>query len=75
MVRHGVNGFTCVAGDFEDFYLATKRIVQDIALRKQMSKKAREGSWSFERHVIMQQMLENYKVLLNFCTKSENCEF
>lgn len=62
LVQHGVNGFTCPAGDFEAFYQATKRIVQDAALRKQMAHKAREGSWNFERHKIMQQMLENYKV-------------
>lgn len=62
LVQHGVNGFTCPAGDFEAFYQATKRIVQDVAMRKQMAQKAREGSWSFERHKIMQQMLENYKV-------------
>jgi phosphatidylinositol alpha 1,6-mannosyltransferase len=62
LVEYGVNGFTCPAGDFEAFYQATKRIVQDVALRKQMAVKAREGSWAFERHKIMQQMLENYKV-------------
>jgi phosphatidylinositol alpha 1,6-mannosyltransferase len=62
LVEHGVNGFTCPAGDFEAFYQATKRIVQDVALRKQMAVKSREGSWAFERHKIMQQMLENYKV-------------
>jgi hypothetical protein len=32
-------------------------------MRKQMAQKAREGSWLFERHKIMQQMLENYKVI------------
>ena len=64
LVPDGVNGFTCPAGDFEAFYQATKRIVQDAALRKEMSQKAREGSWNFERRKIMQQMLENYKVTL-----------
>ena len=62
LVQHGVNGFTCPAGDFEAFYQATKRVVQDVAMRKQMAQKAREGAWAFERHKIMQQMLENYKV-------------
>ena len=61
LVEHGQNGFTCAAGDFEGFYQATKRIVQDAALRKEMAKNARQGSWTFERHKIMQQMLENYK--------------
>jgi glycosyltransferase involved in cell wall biosynthesis len=50
-------------GDFEAFYQATKRVVQDVSMRKQMAQKAREGSWNFERHKIMQQMLENYKVI------------
>jgi phosphatidylinositol alpha 1,6-mannosyltransferase len=62
LVEHGVNGFTCPSGDFEAFYQATKRIVQDADLRRQMRIAAREGSKKFERHKIMQQMLENYKV-------------
>ena len=61
LVTHGSNGFTCPAGDFEAFYQATKRIVVDVALRKALSVNARQGSWKFERHKIMQQMLENYK--------------
>ena len=61
LVTHGTNGFTCPAGDFEAFYQATKRIVVDAALRKALSVNARKGSWKFERHKIMQQMLENYK--------------
>jgi len=61
LVEHGVNGYTCKAGSFEDFYDATKRIVQDSVLRKQMGKHARESAWKFERHKIMQQMADNYK--------------
>ena len=60
-MTHGSNGFTCPAGDFEAFYQATKRIVVDAALRKTLSVNARKGSWKFERHKIMQQMLEFYK--------------
>jgi hypothetical protein len=37
-----VNGFTCPAGDFESFYQATKKIVQDVTMRKAMAQKARE---------------------------------
>lgn len=61
LVEHGVNGFTCEAGNLEDFYRATKRIAEDSALRASMSVNARKGSWKFERHMIMQQMAENYK--------------
>ena len=61
LVEYGVNGFTCPSGDFDAFYAATKRIVQDAVLRKEMAQRARESSWKFERHKIMQQMLENYK--------------
>ena len=67
LVQHGVNGFTSPAGDFETFYQYTKKVVQDTVLRKQMSQAAREGSWKFERHKIMQQMLENYKVYVVGC--------
>ena len=67
LVEAGVNGYTCRAGNYEDFYQATKRIVQDPALRKQMSKNAADSAWKFERHKIMQQMAENYKdAIVNF---------
>lgn len=61
LVKHGSNGFTCTAGDFEGFYQSTKRVVADAPLRRSMSKSAREGAWVFERSKIMQQMAENYK--------------
>lgn len=64
LVAHGVNGYTCAAGDFESFYQATRRICVDTVMRKQMMKMARESAWKFERSKIMQQMLENYKVSL-----------
>jgi len=60
LVCHGENGFTCTAGDSEKFYKATKRIVQDETLRRQMSKNARESVWAFERQKILQQMLEYF---------------
>ena len=63
LVQHGSNGFTCEAGDFNDFYEATKRIVTETAMRKKMAHNARVFSWKYERNVILQQMLENYKVL------------
>ena len=61
LVEHGHNGFTCPASDAEKFYKATKRIVQEHTLRKQMSVNARTSAWKFERHKILQQMLEHYK--------------
>lgn len=61
LVTTGHNGFTCTAGDAEQFYVATKRLVVDHALRKQMAQYAREFSWKFERNVILQQMAEHYK--------------
>jgi len=57
-----VNGLTCVAGDFEGFYQATRRLVMDARLRQQMSIAAREKAWKYERNIILQQMAENYKV-------------
>ena len=62
LVENGVNGLTCPSGDFEAFYQATRRITVDHAMRKQMSKAAREGAKKFERNIILQQMAENYKV-------------
>jgi len=61
LVENGVNGLTCPAGDFEAFYQATRKLVVDSQLRKQMSKNAREKAWKFERNIILQQMAENYK--------------
>ena len=56
----GYNGMLCQAGDFEDFYKATKAIVLDHDMRRRMSQNARKSSWKYERNVILQEMLENY---------------
>mmetsp|Transcript_25520 Transcript_25520/g.37671 ORF Transcript_25520/g.37671 Transcript_25520/m.37671 type:complete len:531 (-) Transcript_25520:145-1737(-) len=61
LVQNGFNGYTCAPGDLEGFYQATKNLVQDDKLRRQMSKNARESAWRFERNKILQQMAENYK--------------
>ena len=61
LIEHGVNGYTCTAGDTEKFYQATKRLIQDDNLRLEMSKNARQSAWKFERSKILQQMAENYK--------------
>lgn len=61
LVEHGYNGYTCPAGDFEHFYQATKNLVQDDKLRKEMSQHARQSAWKYERNKILQQMSENYK--------------
>jgi phosphatidylinositol alpha 1,6-mannosyltransferase len=61
LVEDRANGFTCRAGNYEDFYKNTKRIVEDPVLRAEMSKNASISALRFERHKIMQQMAENYK--------------
>ena len=65
LVEHGVNGLTCPAGDFEAFYQATRSLVLDARLRNQMSISAREKAWKYERNLILQQMAENYKVIIH----------
>ncbi len=61
LVKHGVNGVLVNAGDLQGFYEATEQIVKDHKLRREMSRNARAMSWKWERNVILQQMLENYK--------------
>jgi len=61
LVEDGYNGFTCPAADSDQFYKATKRLVQDELLRKRMSNNARSSAWKFERNNILQEMLEHYK--------------
>ena len=63
LVDYGVNGLTCAAGNFEEFYQATRRLVVDHQLRAQMSSNARKSARKFERNIILQQMAENYKVV------------
>lgn len=63
LVENGINGLTCPAGDLEAFYEATRKLVLDEHLRKQMAKTAREKAAKYERSIILQQMLENYKVI------------
>jgi len=61
LVEHGVNGLTCQCGDAEAFYQATRKLVVETAVRKNMGVAARESAWKFERNIILQQMAENYK--------------
>jgi len=61
LVENGYNGYTCMAGDGEEFYEATKKLVSDHASRRQMSINARRSAWKYERNKILQQMAENYK--------------
>lgn len=61
LVETGVNGLTCTAGDFEEFYQATRSLVLDARLRQQMSVAARGSAFRYERNIILQQMAENYK--------------
>jgi hypothetical protein len=60
-VESGFNGFCCKAGDGEEFYEATKTLVSNHALRREMSVNARRSAWKYERNKILQQMAENYK--------------
>jgi len=61
LVEDGINGITCTAGDTEAFYQAAKKIVSDEVLRKEMSAAARKSAAKYDRNIILQQMLENYK--------------
>ena len=61
LVTNNDNGYTCKAGDVEGFYQATKDLVVNNGLRRQMSEKARENSYKFDRNLILQQMAEHYK--------------
>jgi hypothetical protein len=61
LVENGFNGYTCTAGDGEEFYEATKALVSNHALRREMSVNARRSAWKYERNKILQQMAENYK--------------
>lgn len=61
LVDDSVNGFTCRSGDLEAFYQASKKLVVDAQLRQQMGMTAREMAAKFDRNIILQQMIENYK--------------
>lgn len=61
LVEHGFNGFTCEAGNAEQFYQATKRLVVDAQMRRTMSANARKSAFKFEFATILQKMAENYK--------------
>lgn len=61
LVESGFNGYTCTAGAAEEFYEATKTLVSNHELRREMSINARRSAWKYERNKILQQMAENYK--------------
>lgn len=61
LVEEGVNGYLVTAGDAQGFYEATKKVTVNHELRKEMGRNARALAWKWERNVILQQMAENYK--------------
>jgi phosphatidylinositol alpha 1,6-mannosyltransferase len=61
LVNNGHNGFTVPAGDVEQFFKATKKLVEDHELRRTMSQRGREYSYTYEKSKILQQMAEFYK--------------
>lgn len=64
LIDNGVNGLTCPAGDIEAFYQATKKLVVDEHLRKEMAIAALKKAAIYDDKIILQQMAENYKVFL-----------
>ena len=66
LVDHGVNGFACQCDDAEGFYQEVRMLVQNVALRKQMSIAARETAWRFDRNIMLQKMTRNFMVSNNY---------
>jgi hypothetical protein len=64
LVTNGYNGFCVPDGDTQKFYEATLSVVKDRQLRQHMTTAARESAHRYERNVILQQMLENYKTMI-----------
>eukprot|EP01059_Diplonema_ambulator_P004901 TRINITY_DN14622_c0_g1_i1.p1 TRINITY_DN14622_c0_g1~~TRINITY_DN14622_c0_g1_i1.p1 ORF type:complete len:501 (+),score=187.14 TRINITY_DN14622_c0_g1_i1:58-1503(+) len=59
LIDNGVNGYVCTTEG--EFYEATKRLVQNERLRKEMSLAARESSEAWGMDIVMHKMANNYR--------------
>ena len=63
VITDGVNGFLVDEGDIEQFAAALKRLMGDIALRKQMGEKALVSSERFSEERVMQYWISLFESL------------
>jgi len=70
LVKSGVNGYACTAGDEDAFYEATLDLILNPKKRKRFAERSREHSLLFEQHAVMREMVEIYsEITEDFRTK------
>ena len=63
LVKEGVNGYACEAGNVDEFFQGTLALVQDIEKRKAFSEESIALSKTLEQHVVVRSMLTNYEAI------------
>lgn len=61
LVKEGVNGYACEAGNVDEFFQGTRSLVQDAEKRKACSRESIALSKTFDQHVVVRGMLSNYE--------------
>jgi len=65
LVKDGVNGFACEAGNVDSFYEGTLALLLDSDMRESYSNESIALSKTMEQSSIVRQMIQNYKDISN----------
>ena len=65
LVKDGINGFACNAGNDNDFFEATLKLVQDASLRSNFSLESLKISETMEQRNVCKKMVKNYTIVVD----------
>jgi len=65
LVKAGVNGYACEAGNVDSFYEGTIKLILDDHMREAYSKASTALSETMEQSTIVRQMIQNYRDISN----------
>jgi len=60
LMKNGVTGFACPAGNENAFYNATLALIVNLRMREQFSVASRQHSYKFEQSIVLSDMIQNY---------------
>jgi len=63
LVKDGINGFACTAGNEDEFFEATVKLVQDASLRASFSIESLKVSETMEQRFVSKKMVKNYTIV------------
>jgi hypothetical protein len=63
LVKHGINGFACHAGNEDEFFEATLKLIQDASMRENFSLESLRVSEMMEQRHVCKKMVKNYTMV------------